>query len=81
MAKFDPFLSFPHILHSGAIQGNEGIKFCHLATLNPITVRELRPPHHGDVERVGRADGDERHEAADERRQRLKIKSKGLLGY
>ena len=26
-AKFDPF-------HPGAIQGKEGIKFCHLATLN-----------------------------------------------
>ena len=28
-AKFDPFLA----LHPGAIQGKEGIKFCHLATL------------------------------------------------
>ena len=27
-AKFDPFA-----LHPGAIQGKEGIKFCHLATL------------------------------------------------
>ena len=24
----------PHALHPGAIQGKEGIKFCHLATLN-----------------------------------------------
>ena len=33
MAKFDPFLSLrPHALHPGAIQGKEGIKFCHLAT-------------------------------------------------
>ena len=35
-AKFDPFLSLdcaPHALHPGAIQGKEGIKFCHLATL------------------------------------------------
>ena len=34
-AKFDPFLSLylrPHALHPGAIQGKEGIKFCHLAT-------------------------------------------------
>ena len=28
-----PFLS--HALHSAAIQGKEGIKFCHLATLGP----------------------------------------------
>ena len=36
-AKFDPFLSLdfaPTPLHPGAIQGKEGIKFCHLATLN-----------------------------------------------
>ena len=36
-AKFDPFLSLdctPHTLHPGAIQGKEGIKFCHLATLS-----------------------------------------------
>ena len=37
-AKFDPFLSWPwlapHALHPGAIQGKEGIKFCHLATLD-----------------------------------------------
>ena len=26
----------PHALHPGAIQGKEGIKFCHLATLAPI---------------------------------------------
>ena len=36
-AKFDPFLSLhelrPHTLHPGAIQGKEGIKFCHLATM------------------------------------------------
>ena len=35
-AKFDPFFSFwvaPHTLYPGAIQGKEGIKFCHLATL------------------------------------------------
>ena len=29
-----PFLGLrPHALHPGAIQGKEGIKFCHLATL------------------------------------------------
>ena len=29
-----PFLALcPHALHPGAIQGKEGIKFCHLATL------------------------------------------------
>ena len=33
MAKFDPLR--PHALHPGAIQGKEGIKFCHLATLRP----------------------------------------------
>ena len=32
-AKFDPFLSLDCALHPGAIQGKEGIKFCHLATL------------------------------------------------
>ena len=35
-AKFDPFLSLklrPHALHPVTIQGKEGIKFCHLATL------------------------------------------------
>ena len=26
----------PHALHPGAIQGKEGIKFCHLVTLLPI---------------------------------------------
>ena len=35
------------------------------------TVGEFRAPHHGDVDGVGGADGDEGHEAADERRQRL----------
>ena len=36
-AKFDPFLSLdcaPHALHPSAIQGKEGIKFCHLATMH-----------------------------------------------
>ena len=44
MAKFDPPTPCtpvppsptpwrPHALHPGAIQGKEGIKFCHLATL------------------------------------------------
>ena len=35
-AKFNTFLSLdcaPHALHPGAIQGKEGIKFCHLAKL------------------------------------------------
>ena len=35
-AKFDPFLSLycaPFAFHPGAIQGKEGISFCHLATL------------------------------------------------
>ena len=27
----------PHALHPGAIQGKEGIKFCHLATLNEVS--------------------------------------------
>ena len=37
-AKFDPlpFLGLrPQAIHPGAIQGKEGIKFCHLATLIP----------------------------------------------
>ena len=38
-AKFDPFLSLdcaptPSSPHPGAIQGKEGIKFCHLATMS-----------------------------------------------
>ena len=32
-AKFDPFLSLDCALHPGAIQGESGIKYCHLATL------------------------------------------------
>ena len=28
----------PHALHPGAIQGKEGIKFCHLATLPPSSL-------------------------------------------
>ena len=53
-AKFDPFLGLrPQALHPGAIQGKEGIKFCHLATLrqgggrprgDPPAAR--RPRHH-----------------------------------
>ena len=38
-AKYDPFLSLdcaPSALHPGAIQGKEGIKFCHLATLQEV---------------------------------------------
>ena len=31
-AKFDPAIA-PPPLHPGAVQGKEGIKFCHLATL------------------------------------------------
>ena len=37
-AKFDPFLG-----HPGVIQGNEGIQFCHLATLR--TTRNPPPSH------------------------------------
>ena len=41
-AKLDPYLSLdvglhPRALHPGAIQGKEGIKFCHLATLDRNT--------------------------------------------
>ena len=32
----------PHALHPGAIQGKEGIKFCHLATLFRYWVTECR---------------------------------------
>ena len=36
MAKFDTFLGLrPHAPHPGAIQGKEGIKFYHLATMDP----------------------------------------------
>ena len=48
-AKFDPFLR-PHALHSGAIQGKEGIKLYHLATLLQRRRRRRRrvpaPPLH-----------------------------------
>merc|ERR1712024_217633 len=38
-----PFLGWrPHALHPGAIQGKEGIKFCHLATLLPGPTEERR---------------------------------------
>ena len=38
-----PFLgSRPHALHPGAIQGKEGIKFCHLATLLPAHLGEVQ---------------------------------------
>ena len=43
-AKFDPFSSLdctPHALHPGAIQGKEGIKFCHLATLRLVSFAVL----------------------------------------
>ena len=36
-AKFDSFLSLDCAFHPGAIQGREGIKFCHLATLQVTT--------------------------------------------
>ena len=29
----------PHALHPGAIQGKEGIKFCHLATLAQVLLK------------------------------------------
>ena len=36
MAKFGP-----HALHPGTIQGKEGIKYCHLATLVPTQCGHL----------------------------------------
>ena len=42
-----PFLGLrPHALHPGAIQGKEGIKFCHLATMiaSITTAIDLRSP-------------------------------------
>ena len=50
-AKFDPFLSLDcaPALHPDAIQGKEGIKFCHLATLchmcmvSPLEARAALP--------------------------------------
>ena len=38
-----------------------------------LTICELGPPHHWDVERVSGADGDEGHEAADQWRESLQI--------
>ena len=46
MAKFDPFLSLDCVRVEGVgggIQGKEGIKFCHLATLF-LSPRSSRPP-------------------------------------
>ena len=41
LQNLNPFLELrPHTLHPGAIQGKEGIKFCHLATL---ALGERRP--------------------------------------
>ena len=38
-----PFLGLrPHALHPGAIQGKEGIKFCHLATMDSTKGKEGR---------------------------------------
>ena len=34
----------PHALHPGAIQGKEGIKFCHLATLARKSKNNSRAP-------------------------------------
>ena len=40
----------PHALHPGAIQGKEGIKFCHLATLiRKIEYRSARPETRSSV--------------------------------
>ena len=41
----------PHALHPGAIQGKEGIKFCHLATLN--SGAGDRPGERGRAQREG----------------------------
>ena len=39
-AKFDPIISLETpTLHPGTIQGKEGIKFCHLATLRSSPAR------------------------------------------
>ena len=42
--KFDPFLSLDcvGVEDGGAIQGMEGMKFCHLATLNRISMDDLK---------------------------------------
>ena len=63
-AKFDPFLSLdcaptpstlvPQALHPGAIQGKEGIKFSHLATLIlhppfPPQIKEAERPPRGHL--------------------------------
>ena len=53
-AKFDPFRSLKmrhSTLHIGAIQGKEGIKFCHLATLKESTVGEVTNLMSVDVQR------------------------------
>ena len=43
MAKLDPFLSLDcaRVERGGAIQGKEGIKFCHLATLDAVVKSSL----------------------------------------
>ena len=51
----------PHALHPGAIQGKEGIKFCHLATLACLEVRALTlkklkflfRSNHDELQRLG----------------------------
>ena len=43
IAKFlDSKWIAPHALHPGAIQGKEGIKFCHLATMVGESGRRVR---------------------------------------
>ena len=48
----------PHALHPGAIQGKEGIKFCHLATLAAGARPDAGAPRHGQD--GGDAEGGER---------------------
>ena len=38
----------PHALHPGAIQGKDGIKFCHLAPLGPGHLSALYPRRAGE---------------------------------
>ena len=62
----------PPALHPGAIQGKEGIRFCHLATLRPFPVMPRRGQaqtnlflelvEFGDVVEEGGDDGGEEEE-------------------
>ena len=65
----------PHALHPGAIQGKEGIKFCHLATLIQGDKAEPLPRDGGlggdeaGPEQRGRGESDEAADPVEHRRR------------